>query len=183
MGTKSSNTSAIARATGTPWETWSERLESAKARELTHKEIAELAYTDMPADLDNPGWWAQSVAIAYEQQIGRRLPGQAQDGTFQGSVSTTLAEDLDGALACWEKQVSGLKLFNGQSLNEPARTSTSERWRYWRASFSDGTKAQVDIGLKVDKCSIAINITKAKTPDQMSEWKSFWRQILAEIKG
>lgn len=182
MGTKSSNISAIAKATGTPWETWSARLENAKADELTHKEIAELAFTFMQPALENPGWWAQSVAVAYEQQIGRRLPGQAQDGTFQGSVSTTLAEDLDGALARWEKRVSGLKLFNDQTLVEPARTSASERWRYWRASFSDGTKAQVDIGLKVDKCSIAINITKAKTPDQVSEWKSFWRQILAEFK-
>ncbi|MBF6671979.1 MULTISPECIES: hypothetical protein [Glutamicibacter] len=182
MGTKSSNTSAIANATGIPWDTWSSQLEDAKAGELTHKEIAELAFAHMPPSLDNPGWWAQSVAVAYEQQIGRRLPGQAQDGTFQGSVSTTLAADLDTALARWEEQVSGMETFNGQTLAEPARTSGSERWRYWRASFSDGTKAQVDIGLKGDKSAIAINITKAETPDQVSEWKRFWRQILDEFK-
>jgi len=182
MGIKSSNTSAIANATGIPWETWSAHLTNAKAGEMTHKEIAELAFTQMPSTLENPGWWAQSVAVAYEQQIGRRLPGQAQDGTFQGSVSTTLAADLDSALARWEQQVNGLELFNGQRLVERARTSGSERWRYWRASFSDGTKAQVDIGLKGDKSSVAINITKAETPDQVSEWKSFWRQILDEFK-
>ncbi|QIV87404.1 hypothetical protein NMP99_01820 [Glutamicibacter mishrai] len=182
MGIKSSNTSAIANATSVPWPTWSTQLDEAKAGEMTHKEIAELAYSLMPQAVENPGWWAQSVAVAYEQQIGRRLPGQAQDGTFQGSVSTTVAADLDTALARWEEQVDGMDVFNGQTLAEPARSSGSERWRYWRASFSDGTKAQVDIGLKGDKSSVAINITKAETPDQVSEWKSFWRQILAEFK-
>ncbi|UYQ77938.1 hypothetical protein OF385_01815 [Glutamicibacter sp. JL.03c] len=182
MGIKNSNTSAIANATSVPWPTWGAQLDEAKAGEMTHKEIAELAYSLMPQAVENPGWWAQAVAVAYEQQIGRRLPGQAQDGTFQGSVSATVAADLDAALARWEEQVDSMEMFNGQRLAEPARTSGSERWRYWRASFSDGTKAQVDIGLKGDKSSVAINITKAETPDQVSEWKSFWRQILAEFK-
>lgn len=182
MGIKSKNTGAIANATGTSWEQWSATLESKNASALTHKEIAELAYAHMSETVQNSGWWAQSVAVAYEQQIGRRLPGQAQDGTFQGSVSTTTDADLDAALAKWESTIAHLDKFNSQALSDPARTSSSERWRYWRASFSDGTKTQVDIGLKGDKSSIAINVTKAKTPDQLSDWKSFWRQILGEFK-
>ncbi|WP_159613542.1 hypothetical protein [Glutamicibacter sp. JC586] len=182
MGIKSSNTGAIANATGITWDRWSTTLKDAKASEMTHKQIADLAFSHMPDSLQNPGWWAQSVAVAFEQEIGRRLPGQAQDGTFQGSVSTTTNDDLDAALAKWIACVENLESFNGQRLDAPARTSGSERWRYWRASFNDETKTQVDIGLKGDKSSVAINVTKAKTPDQLSDWKSFWRQMLAEFK-
>lgn len=183
MGTKSSNTAAIAKATMTDWAQWRERLEAAQAGKLTHKAIAELAFSFMPDQLQNPGWWAQSVAVAYEQEIGRRLPGQAQDGSFNGSVSATLEADLDAALARWVACVGKRREFNGQQLSEPPRTSGSECWRYWRADFADGTKTQVDIGLKGEKTSVAINITKAGTPEQVSGWKSFWRQILNEIKG
>ncbi|UTM48537.1 hypothetical protein [Glutamicibacter mysorens] len=183
MAIKSSNTSAIANATGIEWDQWCAKLRAGGADEMTHKEMAELAITGIPATVENPEWWAQSVAVAYEQHIGRRVPGQAQDGTFQGSVSSTIDADLDTALERWVACVKDRKEFNGNELSEPARTSGSERWRYWRADFSDGTKAQVDIGLKGEKSSVAINITKAEIPEQVSEWKSFWRQILAEFKG
>lgn len=183
MAIKSSNLAAIAKATGIEWDQWCSKLRAGGADKLTHKQIAELAFTHIPPAVDNPGWWAQSVAVAYEQQISRRLPGQAQDGTFQGSVSSTIDADLDTALERWVVCVQGRNEFNGHKLSDPARTSGSERWRYWRADFSDGTKAQVDIGLKGEKSSVAINITKAETPEQVSEWKSFWRQILAEFKG
>ncbi|MFK0084851.1 hypothetical protein [Glutamicibacter sp. NPDC090743] len=183
MATKSSNLPAIAKATGIEWDQWCAKLRAGGADQLTHKQIAELAFTHMPPTVDTPGWWAQSVAVAYEQHIGRRLPGQSQDGTFQGSVSSTIDADLDTALERWIACVQGRQEFNGHQLSEPARTSGSERWRYWRADFSDGTKTQVDIGLKGGKSSVAINITKAGTPEQVSGWKSFWRQILAEFKG
>lgn len=182
MATKSSNTGAIAAATGRPWDQWSAALHDASAEKLGHKQIAELAFTLMPRDLENPGWWAQGVAVAFEQEIGRRLPGQAQDGTFQGSTTATLHTTLDEALARWLQAVAGRKEFNGQTLSGDPATSSSERWRYWRASFSDGTKTQVDIGLKGEKATIAVNVTKASTPQMVSEWKSFWRQILALTK-
>ncbi|WP_313814198.1 hypothetical protein [Glutamicibacter sp.] len=183
MATKSSNTEAIARATGKAWDNWSTDLREAGAEKLTHKEIAQLAEAQMPSDLHNPEWWAQSVAVAFEQEIGRRLPGQAQDGTFQGSATITLHTDLDGALARWIHVTQDLQFFNGQQLTDGPSISSSERWRYWRASFSDGTKAQVDMGLKGDKTSIAVNITKAESHESVSEWKRFWRQILTQAKG
>lgn len=183
MATKSSNIPAIANATGIGWDQWCTLLRDGGADGLTHKAIAELAFTRMGPTVDNPGWWAQSVAVAYEQQIGRRLPGQAQDGTFNGSVSTTVEAQLDNALERWVACVQDRDEFNGCQLSQPARISGSERWRYWRADFSDGTKTQVDIGLKGEKSSLAINITKAESPEQVSDWKQFWRQILVEFKG
>lgn len=182
MSTRSSNTEAIANATGRPWSQWTKALHEASAAELTHQQIARLAAALMPRGLANPQWWAQSVAVAFEQEIGRRVPGQAQDGTFQGSTTATLPTTLDGALERWVQAVSGLAEFNGQTLTADPAISSSERWRYWRASFSDGTKTQVDIGLKGEKAAVAVNVTKAGSPEMVSEWKSFWRQILARTK-
>ncbi len=158
-------------------------LTQASAADKNHRQIAQLALAQMPADLKNPEWWAQGVAVAFEQAIGRRVPGQAQDSSFQGAISTTLDTTLDNALERWLDAVSQVSVFNGQQMIGEPSTSSSERWRYWRAGFSDGTKTQVNIGLKGEKVAIAINITKAKTEQTVSEWKVFWRQILALTKG
>lgn len=182
METKSSNLSAITKATAKDWESWISILTAAHADELAHRQIAQLALSQMPDELTNPEWWAQSVAVAYEQHIGRRIPGQAQDGSFQGAISTTLTTDLDGALQRFQQAIADLAVFNSQQLTAQPAVSASQRWRYWKAGFSDGTKTQVDIGLKGDKVTLALNITKAKTPSEVSEWKSFWRQILAQTK-
>jgi len=183
MAVKSSNTSAIAKATGRSWENWMQVLEETGAEELTHKDIAQAAQQHMPAELENPEWWAQSVAVAFEQQIGRRLPGQGQDGTFQGSTTATVHDHLDGALERWVQATKDLKTFNGQNIIQGPKLSSSERWRYWRAAFSDGTKTQVDIGLKGEKSTIAVNITKANSPEAVAEWKEFWRSILNQAKS
>lgn len=183
MATKRSNTSAIAKATGRSWEHWLQKLEDADARKLAHKDIALAAQKHMPAELENPEWWAQSVAVAFEQHIGRRLPGQGQDGTFQGSTTATVHDNLDGSLERWVQATKNLQTFNGQDLVNGPSISSSERWRYWRASFSDGTKTQVDIGRKGDKSTIAVNITKASSPEAVAEWKEFWRSILAQAKS
>ncbi len=183
MATKSSNTGAIAQATGKSWEAWSADLSAADAQKLTHKEIAQLAESLMSAEVSNTGWWAQSVAVAFEQEIGRRLPGQGQDGTFQGSTTATLHTDLDGALERWVQATRDLSDFNGQHMTDGPNISSSQRWRYWRAAFSDGSKVHVDIGAKGEKTTISVNITKAHSAEAVSSWKSFWRQVLAQAKN
>ncbi|WP_229677216.1 hypothetical protein [Glutamicibacter ardleyensis] len=115
-----------------------EQLDSAGAKDLSHKPLASMIYQLMPAGPENPGWWAQSVAIAYEQHIGRRVPGQASDGSFKGSVSTTLNMDLEGALQSWVNTVAEFSEFNGAQLTAEPTVNGSEKWRYWKAQFSDG---------------------------------------------
>lgn len=122
MAIKSSNIEAITKATSKPWEQWMEQLDSAGAKDLSHKPLASMIYQLMPAGLENPGWWAQSVAIAYEQHIGRRVPGQASDGSFKGSVSTTLNMDLEGALQSWVNTVAEFSEFNGAHLRQNPRS-------------------------------------------------------------
>ena len=66
--------------------------------------LAAAAHTLFRGKVDNAGWWAQTAAVAYEQQIGRRVPGQLGDGTFQVSVSKTVPgsrRDSGSSVCSW----------------------------------------------------------------------------------
>ena len=67
------------------------------ARDLTHHEIATNVLELLDGTIDNPAWWAQSIAVTYEQAIGRRIPGQRPDGTFQMSVSKATSLDMEAS--------------------------------------------------------------------------------------
>lgn len=74
---------AIERATGVRWETWLAHFAQAGANNQPHAEIVKIAKQLMPDALRNPDWWAQGVAIAFEHQLGLRVPG----GIFDRHVS------------------------------------------------------------------------------------------------
>lgn len=183
MTIKSSNLEAIARATGKPWDLWLAELAAAGANQLAHKPLASLAFDMMPAELSNPGWWAQSVAIAYEQHIGRRIPGQSSDGSFKGSVSKTLNTNLDTALERWLDAVQNHVDFNGTQLEAAPTVSGSDKWRYWKAKFSDGSRVNVSITMKGDKASVSADHAKLPNAQALEGWKAFWRQFLAMLSS
>lgn len=183
MAIKSSNIEAIVKATGKPWAHWVSELDAGGAKELPHKPLASMVYQLMPAELANPGWWSQSVAIAYEQHIGRRVPGQGSDGSFKGSVTTTLNTDLDGALKGWIETLGDRTDFNGTQLVAEPAVSGSEKWRYWKAQFSDGSRVNVNITMKGDKASVSADHAKLANPQALEGWKAFWRQFLAAMRS
>ena len=59
-------TTAIERATTIDWEDWRRFLTEHGAAEFDHGAIAALAYGRLDGKIDNPLWWAQSVAVAFE---------------------------------------------------------------------------------------------------------------------
>ena len=95
---KPTNTSAITKATNRPWDDWVAALDAAGAREMNHGDIAKQALKLMPEPVEQKGWWAQGVAIAYEQHTGLRIPGQSSDGDFRTSTTKTFGDDKDAAL-------------------------------------------------------------------------------------
>ena len=97
MATKPISTAAIEKGTARSWQDWLAFLEEIGADRLSHKEIAER----VAATGDASGWWSQSIAVAYEQRIGRRRPGQRSDGTYQASASRTIPGTRDEALVAW----------------------------------------------------------------------------------
>ncbi|AVZ40332.1 MULTISPECIES: hypothetical protein [unclassified Dietzia] len=180
--TRPSNTSAIASATGRPWEEWVEMLERAGAREMPHSAIAKATLEMMPESVERAEWWAQGTAIAYEQHAGLRVPGQSCTGDFQMSTSRTISGDMDTALQAWVALAGDREEFGGVGIEAPATTSSSEKWRYWRVPLADGTRVALNFSDKKNgKASVGLTHTKLDSAEAISYWKPVWKDLLAQL--
>lgn len=178
---KPTNTAAIAKGTGRDWNEWIAVLEEAGARDLDHAGIAKQALTLMPQAVERKEWWAQGVAVAYEQHAGLRLPGQSSSGDFQTSTSKTFPGDKDAALQAWLNIVGNRTEFNGVDI-EDSSTSETAKWRYWRVRLSDGSRISATIGDKPNgKSSIAIEHSELSSPEAIEQWRPLWKQLLSQL--
>lgn len=166
---------AIAAATGTPFESWARILDAAGAREMEHRAIARL----LADEHDVAPWWAQSVAVAYEQRIGRRVEGQSCAGTFTANISRTVPGAPEEVLARWEAFIA--PRLEGFGL-ENARTSRTERWLYWRADGIDGTRVAGTLQAKgEDRTVLAIGHEKLADAEDRAARKTAWTQTMKEF--
>ncbi|MGA4508152.1 hypothetical protein ACQB6R_03865 [Propionibacteriaceae bacterium G1746] len=183
--TTPANTKALQTGSGIAWDDWATWLDAQQAHTLDHAGIARLALGRIikQGSSSSPEWWAQGVAVAYEQHIGRRLPGQRCEGDFSVTVSKTLPGDMDDVLARWSAHLDGAGELNGEPIVDGPRTSSTEKWRYWRVTMADGATVSVNITNKPggQKSALAVNHDKLPTADGLEQWRTFWRGMLAEV--
>jgi hypothetical protein len=173
--TRAANIGAIETTTGRTWDAWQAALEGAGGGALDHGELAHAALAIMPPALDNPQWWAQTVAVAYEQEIGRRVPGQRADGTFQPSASRTLNLGLDEAFAAWLDLVEDRDTFADIELAAEPTSTATDRYRRWRAPMEDGTRLGAAVAARADRSVITVTwygLADPATRDERKEWIS-----------
>jgi hypothetical protein len=188
---------SIETATGHPWLEWTEWLEGQGASALAHAQLARLvldrirqlgierhASTGEPL---NDGWWAQTIAIDYEHDHGMREVGQGHLGTFAASASKTIQGTLDEALSAWLDVMAGVTEIDRVPFSEQPTTSATEKWRYWRVSLADGTRAQVDISVKQvtegapAKAVVSVQHSKLETADDIPSRKAAWKALLSQL--
>jgi len=166
---KPASTRAIEEATGTSWRAWCAFLDDQGAAQLDHNAIVKKAHTFKEIS----GWWAQSIAVAYEQHIGRRKPGQRSDGLFNASVSRTMNVLLEPAYASWCGFAAGLNEIDGEALAAAPTTSATPKRLNWRCKFEGGSSA-------VDRVLIRIEHQKIALESQTAEKKRAWVALLNE---
>jgi hypothetical protein len=175
---KAISTAAIEKATGRAWPEWCATLDRAKANDLPHGEIVKVIATKGSIS----GWWAQSVAVAYEQHIGRRKPGQGSDGQFTASVSRTFSEAPEKMFTAWKKRVADETEFGGRKLAEPATASRTPKRLYWRCKFADGARVTISFETKPGgKALAAVEHAGLQTSAQIEKAKTFWRKEFDEF--
>lgn len=181
--TRPMNIDSFERATRRPWQEWVDALDRAGARDLPHPDIVSLVLADIDAStVTNAHWWAQGITIAYEQHIGRRIPGQRGDGTFAGTVSKTYPGSMDEALAAWRALVDGRGEFLGLAVEVEPSASATEKWRYWRCGLEDGSKVNVTINAaSPDKARLAVEHSKLPSPEAAAESKAWWKTLLSGL--
>lgn len=172
----------VIKATGKPWDEWFAILDEVDARGLAHTEIARLLHDDHSV----PSWWSQSVTVEYEKYIGRREPGQRQNGEYSTTVSRTLPGTMDEALKRWLARLPAgddEAAFDGVPFAEEPSVSRTEKWRYWRVGLADGAKVTVYISAKPrgEAALLAVETGRLAGKAGIGRWKAYWKAYLAEI--
>ncbi len=166
----------IEKATGIAWPVWLERLEKAGARELSHKEIAAV----LVSQFEVGGWWAQSLTVRYERDIGRRQVNQNNRGEFSTSLTKTIPMSMDDAFYWWLSVAQARSEFNGVGIVSSSTTET-EKWRYYRAALLDGSRVVIGVYAKTPtKAGFGLQHEKLVSADHADTWRSYWKNLLAD---
>lgn len=175
--TKPSNLESIEKGTGRKWDDWAELLETAGARDMTHTEIAEFVRNEYGVD----GWWAQGITVAYEQHIGRRVPGQVADGTFEVASSRTLGGMKADIMSQFADMFDEVTELNDVKV-ESNRTSGTDIRLYWKANLADGSRTIVAAEDKPGaKTLLTATQVKVESAEKAQSWKDYWKDQLAAL--
>ncbi|WP_449281042.1 hypothetical protein [Leucobacter sp.] len=178
--TRAENVPAIERATGRDWSEWIALFEARGSRSLGHGDIARIARAEMPGELQNPDWWAQATAIAYEQHAGLRVPGQSSAGDFRVSASRTLPLDRDAAIEAWVAAHGQRAEHLGHAPGAP-RPSRTEKRSFWRFSLDGAGRVEISATPKGDKTTLAASHDGLTDGERIEEWRAHWKALLAEL--
>jgi len=172
-------TDAIAKGTARSWGAWRAFLDAQGARDMSHADIARM----IVATGDANGWWAQGITVAYEQAIGRRKPGQVKGGgTFQTAASKTLPGSMEEVMARWRAFADTRRDWNGVAVEKGPEASDTQKWRYWRAWLSDGSRLVVTATDKgPGKATLTIAHENLGNGDAAARWRAFWKDALARL--
>jgi len=181
--TRGESVASIERATGRPWVDWLRILESAGAGGLGHAEIARLARSEIGDGLKNPDWWAQAVAIAFEQHAGMRVPGQSSSGTFRVGASRTLEVDRDAAVEAWASGPGAAAEHLGHAVTGARRARTDKR-SFHRFSLEGAGRVEVSgtpHAKDPGRCTLAVSHEGLPDGERVEEWRAHWKTLLAGL--
>jgi len=174
---RAESTSAIEKATNRSWSDWVLLLaEHGK----DHQSLVACALANMPENFDKKHWWSQAVAVAYEQQIGRRKPGQRLDGSYEVAVSKTVTTPQTELSISWIDYFKSLNQINDHTPTN-ARTSSTDIRDYLRADvgvykFESAIEAKTD-----QKSLLVVTMSELESEAVRSQWQDYWKSKLQEF--
>lgn len=177
--TKPMNTDGIEKATNKTWEAWVQELDEAGARDMTHKDLALKLYHQLEGTVENHGWWAQGITVAYEQHIGKRIPGQLANGLFEIAVSKTITASRDDLFATVTKWFDAQSTLNNHEVLKPRSTQTPKRSN-WRCDFADGSKFAATVEGSDTKSKLVLSHTAIPNKQEADDWKAFWTDTISK---
>lgn len=178
--TKPINIASIEKATNKSWEEWVKELDDNGARELSHTDLARKLCDELGGKVESHGWWAQGITVAYEQHIGKRVPGQLSNGLFELAVSKTVAARRDNFFPKIVKWFDSRKELNGNQLMNP-RCSETPRRSNWRCNFADGSKFAATVEEGGEKSKLVLSHTALPSKQEADDWKAFWKNIADKL--
>lgn len=178
--TRPINIESIEKATKKSWKQWVSELDDSGARELSHTDLARKLYTVLDGTIESHGWWAQAITVAYEQYVGKRVPGQLANGLFELAVSKTVATSRSKLFLQtveWfenQNELSGRKPLKPRSAETPKRSN-------WRCDFADGSKFTATVEGDDKKSKLVLTHTSIPTKEEADNLKVFWKAVADKL--
>ncbi len=171
----------VERATGRTWDEWLRFMDAIGARDLDHKQIALKVYEELDGTVERLGWWTQAVTVAYEQYVGRRIPGQRPDGTFQTSVSKATPLGMAELMQRWEEFAADDEAVQG-IVAGPLRVSGTDRRITWRTKAGDGSAVIVTSEPKTNgTASLVATQIGLPSPEANDRAREQWASIVTRF--
>ena len=158
---------------------WAALLDAEGARDLSYREIAELVFNSGKCS----GWCAQTITVAYEQHIGRSLPGQRAEGRFSASVS--LARPLTAAQAfeAWLGLLADEADIVGLTRKGESTTSETASGLNWRCKTEDGSWTTVNFpDAATGKCRASVGHEGLAEAGNMAGVNAYWGVPLERLR-
>jgi hypothetical protein len=173
----------VERATEKSWDEWLGFMAAIGAEHLDHHQIALRVHEELGDSVEQRGWWAQSVTVAYEQHVGRRIPGQRADGTFQVGVSRSTALGTAELMERWAVFAAADGTVRGIVAGTP-RVSGTDRRITWRTKAADGSSVVVTSEPKRNgTASLVVTQVGLPTPESHGEARERWAATVARFLG
>ncbi len=171
----------VERATKITWSDWVDFMDSIGAKNLGHHDIALKVYEKLDGTIESVGWWAQAVTVAYEQYIGRRIPGQRPDGTFQTSVSRATGLPMAELMDRWVDFAASHQRIR-EVISGDLKVSGTGKRITWRTKAVDGSAIVVTSEPKSNgTASVTATQMGLQTLDLNEQAKAGWLTILEEF--
>ena len=174
----------IERATGRSWDEWLRFMDGIGAPDLDHQAIARKVHAELDGTMEQAGWWTQSVTVAYEQHIGRRIPGQRSDGTFQLSVSRSTPHGMDELMEKWRGFAAQDETVRDIVVDADPKVSGTDRRITWRTRARDGSSVVVTSEPKpTGTASIVATQIGLQTLELNDEARERWTAVVTRFLG
>ena len=162
--------------TGKNWQGWFAVLDKANAKKMNHTEIAAYLYEKQKLD----GWWAQMVAVTYEQVRGLRQKYE-RPGGYEISVSKVIPVPLSSLYKSWmDEKVRNLWLKEKGMTVSKATPNKSIR-----AAWNDKkTRLEVNFYAKgSSKSQVVVQHAKLGNMSQAEKMKKYWKEKLEKLNA
>jgi hypothetical protein len=167
---------AIRKSTGKTWDEWFPILDTWGAREKTHTEIARYVSEEHGV----PGWWSQSVTVAYEQARGMRLKYERPDG-FSITASKTIAVPAHVLFDAFVDDVRRKEWLTRGRCRSEQRSPVGRL-----VSTGRTARRGVNVGFTEkgpSKSSVAVAHERLPDADEAETAKARWKARLIELQG
>lgn len=166
---------SMARSTGRTHAEWFGLLDAWGATERRHADIARW----LAEEHGVPGWWTQSITVAYERARGMRATHQMSDG-FSVGVTRTIGVVPEAALAAFTEPAVRERWLPGVDVRRrPTRAEGTARFDW----PDPPSRLVVTVGPK-DTGRTVVSVQHERLPDAdaAARAKAAWRERLGVLK-